>query len=410
MILVRMKRKSNQCPSRMHVFLSLSLFLLLLASGCFRLSGAADMPQPELIDYLPADWLIADKSQRISIDGDDEEEFLILYTYDGAPVGSVIYDFQDSTSFVTPDVEPIPIPNQPSVLYVPYRLLPSYLPGTGQGFIASPGTLANLEIYQVNRTTEPELREDGTAIPDELIVYDGVRRITFVWWRDFYHGYGLTHVDVPGRLFGFTYREGEGADTSPPLAFQGHVPLNDRSLFCYQIRFVRTDGSLFPVPDIPDDKAIHYQHIPEGLRFCNGTPTFPFFPEGVVLAFLLNPTASSSVFDEALPQAERERIVQLFLQLLSDGTGNLRVDEVIGQKMTEFADSQNGRRDLLDLHACAKVIGTMGAEAFYFTLRHAPQNLTQRTTDRLYITRVDPIPAPQGMSNVNCHEVVQRRS
>ncbi|MBV7338494.1 hypothetical protein KFU94_61780 [Chloroflexi bacterium TSY] len=385
------------------------LILLLTISGCFGITSTPVAPHPELTDFLPIDWVIADNSQWINIDGDVEDEFLVFYTYDNSPIGAVIYDFQDSATFVTRGMDPISIPNQPSVLYVPYRVLPSYLPGMGQGFVASPGTLQNLAVHQVNRTTEPELREDGTPIPDELVIYDGIKRITFVWWRGLYEGYGLFQVVVPGYLFDFVYRDTQSAETAPPLTFRGHHPLNDRSLFCYQILYTRTDGA-HPSLTVVDDQAIHYQQTPEGLHFCNGTPTFPFYPEGVVLAFLQNPNVESPLLDSDLSLADRERIVQTFRQLTSEAGNTLRVDEAIGQRTTEFADTQNGQRALLDTHVCAKVIGTLGAQAYYFTLRHKPPSQAERTTDRLFVTGVDPIQVPEGMASVNCHEIVERRS
>lgn len=81
---------------------------------------------------------------------------------------------------------------------------------------------------------------------------------------------------------------------------------------CYQILYTRMDGA-HPSYTVVDDRAIHYQQTPEGLHFCYGTPIFPFYPEGVVLAFLQNPSVESPFFDSDLSLAERERIVQTLL-------------------------------------------------------------------------------------------------
>ena len=81
--------------------------------------------------------------QSINIDGDDAPEYLLFFTYDNDQVGAVIYDEQiGSTQTTSPT--PVPVPNQPSGLYVPYRLEPDYWAGAGSvGYIAPVGTTSS---------------------------------------------------------------------------------------------------------------------------------------------------------------------------------------------------------------------------------------------------------------------------
>ena len=134
---------------------------LWLLSGCF--SQRTQTTGPQLDDILPAGWTPMEFSggglfrrgttwQNISIDGDDAPEYLLFYTYDNGQVGAVIYDEQiGSTETTSPT--PVPVPNQPSGLFVPYRLEPDYWEGAGSvGYIAPPGTTADEIIFlQVQR-------------------------------------------------------------------------------------------------------------------------------------------------------------------------------------------------------------------------------------------------------------------
>ena len=81
---------------------------------------------PDFSQLVPDDWTI-EKVETVDIDGDGEEEWLVIYRYDqsprgfGGPLGGVIYDRQPDRS---PENLATPEPYRPSTL-VAYHLLPA---------------------------------------------------------------------------------------------------------------------------------------------------------------------------------------------------------------------------------------------------------------------------------------------
>ena len=72
---------------------------------------------------------------------DGESEWLYFFHYDNSPsdatngpIGGIIYDAQQGTEIYNPDVT-IPFPFQPAAFFVPYRLLPDWVEGKGQGYL-----------------------------------------------------------------------------------------------------------------------------------------------------------------------------------------------------------------------------------------------------------------------------------
>ncbi len=113
-------------------------FLLLLAAlslaACNR-NEEGTQTSELLSSYLPEDWVavtVDNKVQgflKVNIDGDDVDEWLYFFHYDGqgesnGPIGGIIYDAQQNVD-----------PNQPAAFFVPYRLLPDWREGKGQGYL-----------------------------------------------------------------------------------------------------------------------------------------------------------------------------------------------------------------------------------------------------------------------------------
>ena len=275
---------------------------LWLLSGCF--SQRTQTTGPQLDDILPTDRTPMEFSggglfrsgttwQTISIDEDAAPEYLLFYTYDNGQVGAVIYDEQAGTTEAT-SLQPEPVPNQPSGLYVPYRLEPSYWAGAGSvGYIAPPGTTDEEIIFEQVQRAEDDVSEPpagGTSSNsnDELVIHGGGTVLTVVWWQNPFNGYGLTQIAATG---GLVRPVRQGRDEKGPItSITGLTPLTD-----YLARSVLCDDKLYQRTVAAEDAFVHkpvyrgaVKYVPSnrGVVFCQGPPQYPFYPEGVVLAFL----------------------------------------------------------------------------------------------------------------------------
>ena len=99
--------------------------------------------------------------QQVNIDGDDVDEWLYFFHYDGqgdkkGPIGGIIYDAQQ-------DVDS----QQPAAFFVPYRLLPDWREGKGQGYLGETSVAGSQARIDPNSTT---------ASADELVVKGLQRR------------------------------------------------------------------------------------------------------------------------------------------------------------------------------------------------------------------------------------------
>lgn len=292
----------------------LMLFLTPLLSGCRSVLRPEIPLQVDLQDVIPSHWDPTTELQPISIDGDADIEYMLFYRYDqglptdgaarAGPVGAVIYDLQiDSGMVLGPEPkELVPVPNQPSGFYVPYRILPNYWPATGNRFHAVPGAAFfpvgyyiaepkdadNIRVVQIQRDAAIINTDDPNSINDEMIIYGGDTHITATWWENAYDGYGVAHLYAPG---GFRNFEWTGAtEVSPIESVEGAFPLHDRSRLCRNFLYTRAkdEENKVKAPDTTKTAA-RYVVSELGIDFCDGTPRHPFYPEGVVLAYLLEP-------------------------------------------------------------------------------------------------------------------------
>lgn len=255
--------------------------------------------------YLPQEWTPVGEWQAVSVDDDDQNEWLLFYAYDHGQIGGMILDFQSSVDFVPDQAnmeKTTPVPNQPASAAVPYRLLPSYWAETGQGFIDKPNQPTQPQFYSVKRDRAQEIgATSADSGPDELIIRGGNQYVSFFWWRGVLQGYGVAHVSAPGGV-----NPPGGWDKwdqkSPPRTLQASYPENDRSLLCRKSTYTRQlRASHIENPYRP---AIYYQESPRRLDFCQTPPpAHPFYPEAVVLAYLVG---TGSVGDLVLPQRAQE--------------------------------------------------------------------------------------------------------
>lgn len=134
---------------------------------------------------LPDEWQV-EHVRSLSIDGDPEQECLVIYRYNrradggGGLLGGVIYDLQRP-----PEVQAMPTraPFRP-LSYVPYLLLPRE---NGRGFLSErPGDWsAMIQVYDANGDGADELvvlGYSGSAFPTYLSIFK---------WEDARRGYRI---------------------------------------------------------------------------------------------------------------------------------------------------------------------------------------------------------------------------
>ncbi|NJN82212.1 MAG: hypothetical protein HC802_07990 [Caldilineaceae bacterium] len=262
----------------------LALISALMLAAC---NPFASDPEPELpIDFapvLPEGWEPVGDWQPVNIDGDEDEEYLLFYTYDSGQVGAVIYDAQQNTGFVPlpvnptqPDAtaQPIPIPNQPSPFYIPYRILPNYWEGTAQGFIAAPG---QSDAISFNTVYDPDLSSSSSAANtddttatggepamNELVIRGGNTYVTFVWWRDLQTGYAASQVSGKQAVGGVNWSDWDEnpVPITDLLSSSPVTGVNARSYLCRTTDYTRVLTSTQP--------SVTFAPTDGGIAFCGG--------------------------------------------------------------------------------------------------------------------------------------------
>ena len=389
------------------------LCMLILLSAC-----EPPEPSPELnIDLgmiLPEEWKAVSTWESINIDADAEDEYLLFYRYDASttadgeeisgPIGAVIYDSQT----------PIGMPEEsedssrpPAPWLQPYALLPNYWQGSGFGFVAPPRQTGRPEWIVVRREDPRETENryfevlaeqmpasvSGQAVGeapgelpehDELIVYGGrspiggPTYISIFWWSTLSEGYGSTQISAPG---GLHVEEWDGAaNRSPMRTIRARYPTNDRSLLCKESRFERRLDPNFTSPGAYR-AAIYYEEGPRKFTFCYGIPQSPFYPEAVVLAYLLQPDQNALLLSE-----EARRTVPRTLE------GFAWVDAMQYYPTISTFAGQAATSQLITTEVLASLIYEVGSglesKLFAFTLEHVPSDLSNRTTDQWRIIDV----------------------
>lgn len=251
----------------------LGLALLLAALGL----GACNQDQTDalnadiLSNSLPADWqpLSGDDTlegfQPISIDGDADMEWLYFFRYDSSqdqsngPIGGIIYDAQPNADVL-----------QPAAFFVPYRLLPDWREGKGQGY------LGERTVSWSQAWIDPQNQEESA---NELAVVgysagDAPTRLSLFRWLDQGRGYSVAHFqgNFAVQMLPSDRQEGQLIDQVVTLN-----SLNDRSRLCQKVVYTRQGSAT----------ATFTAGLP-AIVFCQGAvPVQPTYPEAVVLTWLL---------------------------------------------------------------------------------------------------------------------------
>jgi hypothetical protein len=298
----------------------------------------------QLEDLIPDFWQLYTPTNsntqlnEINVDGDVDNEWLVFFYYDNVPdgakgpLGGIIYDAQQDTTPYDPQTI-IPLPYQPSAFLVPYRLLPDWRQGKGQGYLGE----TSLSFEQ---TSSNPARNDENTIYDELLVLgknagDVLTRASIFWWQGVPDGYGVAHfagtyrVDLVERSPGTTVSRVRVLDS-----------LNERAYLCKLTEYARAAGTRnFGVT------------VPPSIVFCQGaTPEAPTYPEAVVLTWLLDPTRTDLIAPNRVDaiRAVSPQGVQRVLSITYDSTagsaglGNNAVSRM--EVVTSLVDATQAQR------------------------------------------------------------------
>lgn len=258
------------------------VWLLNRGGGLSLLSAPAGQIPIELRDIIPTGWtLLPQQSQPCSFDDDPDNEWLLLYRYDKTSVkdvysnkdvghsviGGVIYDAQVNRIPQDPGVVS---PYRPALL-VPYKLLPDYYTGKGQGYLGE----SDVRFYKYapgqqdpNRCQAEELYFLGYShgpLPTRLSIFRWAGRAV---GYEGVHFIGDAHVDAPG-VVAPTSRV---ADVTTYNRLQNH-----RSVLCEVRHFARSGAAGLNFREESDRFTID---------FCYGRPADPVYPEAVLIALL----------------------------------------------------------------------------------------------------------------------------
>lgn len=274
------------------LLITVSLLAAMLLTSC-NLFQSDDGSTEILQQNLPEDWhLMTDNAlvsgfQSVNIDGDEEFEYLLFYRYDAAPdtsngpIGGIIYDGQQDTSVYNPETS-IPIPLQPLAFFVPYRLLPDWTPGKGQGYLGDSSV-----TWEMTPNDDPLI-----DFQPELVVIGsdagGANRLSLFRWLGVTQGYGVSYfqgsfsVTTPG------WEAGSDQRIDKVVTLDAFT---DRSKLCKRTEWTRQGTSAL------------FNPTPQTVVFCLGAvPEQPTYPEAVVLAWLMTRDAKFVMSEETQNQ------------------------------------------------------------------------------------------------------------
>lgn len=400
-------------------FLCLGLALVLLA-GCNR-NNADEAGEPELLDTLPKAWIPIDNDgiwKSIDIDTDiGRPEHLLFFTYDNqqkdapsGPSGAVIYDLQDNTDSLIANSFAISV--QPSGSYIPYRVLPNYWSGSDTGFIAPTGRhsqitydIAIRQAITQTRTIEriETVNEEAVITADEegvreVLIQDGGKTITVAWWRDKYNGYGAASVHADAGFTGQRYEDRDNVKTAL-LSFSGRHPFHDRSELCHVSIYTREYITETAIDGIPLD--IKFVAQPDGIDFCTQPAPMPFYPEAVVLKYLMAEEPQDALIDETMDDADRARLDEQVATPIRSGAK--RMLGLFGQRQIPFYDGGESGATV-----CIELIDeeTGQRQTYTIALHHVQPDANKRSTDEFRIRDVDLIDPPREGMSVDCNIIV----
>lgn len=317
------------------LLLGLLLGLMVLALAACNRNQEGTQTAELLSSYLPDDWKQVTEGenvtgfQQVNIDGDEAVEWLYFFHYDGqgdskGPIGGIIYDAQQ-------DVDT----QQPAAFFVPYRLLPDWREGKGQGY------LGETTVDWSQARIDPDI-VDRPA--DELVVKglsagSVLTRLSLFRWLDVGRGYGVSHF--VGNA-GLILSAGAANDSliNQVVAFNR---LNDRSRLCERVQHARQGNEN------------RFTAGPPGIVFCPlaanaepGVPDQPTYPEAVVMAWLLGGRSDTLALDNAALKAAVPDSIQRVVHVQYPGAATLvnRGDFVSEMTVQTVLETSAGRQTI----------------------------------------------------------------
>ena len=262
-----------------------------------------------LEEIKPPEWKAYDEDglELINIDHDAEPEWLFLYKdgYGTNQIGGVIYDAQNRPRG---DFS-IPIASQVPTYLVPYKLLPDYPASKNQGYLGDLQvdykTVGNQLVLTPTATPASTPPPKAASMTGERLLVRGshyllnkkdgpavVNRFSVFWWVGPEYGYSGALAYTPGWFSLSKKKADDWADWKDAPERINRLwawePQVDRSNICRVVKWQLDPGDNPPI-------TWHFQALYEEsfLRFCtNGIPSEPAFPEGQVLAYLLDGRSS----------------------------------------------------------------------------------------------------------------------
>ena len=284
-------RQSLSSSHPIHRLLSLLLsgaFVASLTVGCNLLGLGGEPTRPlDMKKVIPKNWTPIQELLPVNLDGDADTEWLLFYRYDVVdvggravgPIGGVIFDIQtDSTTGTS--------------MLVPYKLLPDFKPGKGQGYLGEQNCTA--QAYD----------SDGDGNPDELAVFGygygphSLNYLTIFRWQGSTPGRGYRIVKHFYGDGGLNVTRANPRDKMSPITrVEQKTRLNDRSLLSKK--------------SVYDREGDGYVLTQLSLDFTYDIPSNPYYPEAAVLAYYL--FMLEGKIDRAenylLPEIDRPQVV-----------------------------------------------------------------------------------------------------
>jgi hypothetical protein len=266
------------------IVLAAAFFLLLRGRGPTFLRGETAEGLPDYLkSVIPRDWVpIPDQSRECNFDDDETSEWLVVYRYDQTavlrpytkdasvargPIGAAIFDTQNN---VVPQDVGNPSPYA-STFVIPYRLLPDFYDGKGQGYLGE--TRVEVVYYPVITPRDENCKVEEITV---LGYADSPlpTRLSMFRWQDVSTGYAGAHFAGDARVAAAVPLNGE--DTVQTVTTYNRLE-NHRSLLCAVRTYNRTDQQTVAFAEDPNVFSVD---------FCFEAPPDAAYPEGVVVAFV----------------------------------------------------------------------------------------------------------------------------